>query len=67
MFPSHPRFDTKQPPFRILFRAEANSITLQIAVSQTQKGIEDAWKWVEGNYSLITFIIIKYKMMKSIN
>lgn len=42
------RFDTKQPPFRIIFRAEFASISLQIAVSQTEKGINEAWKWVEG-------------------
>ncbi|EXX64682.1 Mdr1p [Rhizophagus irregularis DAOM 197198w] len=40
-------FDTKQPPFRIIFRAEFTSISLQIAVSQTEKGINEAWKWVE--------------------
>ncbi|CAG8750684.1 3872_t:CDS:10, partial [Gigaspora margarita] len=38
------------PPFRILFRSELGSPSLQIAVSQSQKGIEDAWKWIE--YSL---------------
>ncbi|KAF0513918.1 TBC-domain-containing protein [Gigaspora margarita] len=43
-------FDTKAPPFRILFRSELGSPSLQIAVSQSQKGIEDAWKWIE--YSL---------------
>ncbi|CAG8753353.1 15016_t:CDS:2, partial [Racocetra persica] len=42
--------DTKAPPFRILFRSEVNAPSLQIAVSQSQKGIEDAWKWIE--YSL---------------
>ncbi|CAG8655846.1 14077_t:CDS:10 [Cetraspora pellucida] len=39
--------DTKAPPFRILFRSEVNAPSLQIAVSQSQKGIEDAWKWIE--------------------
>ncbi|CAG8453859.1 15013_t:CDS:2 [Acaulospora colombiana] len=43
--------DTKQPPFRILFRSDINSISLQIAVSQTEKGIEDAWKWVEDSFN----------------
>ncbi|POG64713.1 hypothetical protein GLOIN_2v1672634, partial [Rhizophagus irregularis DAOM 181602=DAOM 197198] len=45
-------FDTKQPPFRIIFRAEFTSISLQIAVSQTEKGINEAWKWVEDNLVL---------------
>ncbi|CAG8711598.1 20681_t:CDS:10 [Dentiscutata erythropus] len=43
-------FEHKAPPFRILFRSEVTSPYLQIAVSQSQKGIEDAWKWIE--YSL---------------
>ncbi|CAG8518956.1 15115_t:CDS:10 [Funneliformis mosseae] len=45
-------FDTKQPPFRIVFRAEPTSTSLQIAVSQTEKGINDAWKWIEDSLFL---------------
>ncbi|CAB4404475.1 unnamed protein product [Rhizophagus irregularis] len=44
--------DTKPPPFRIIFRTEFTSISLQIAVSQTEKGINEAWKWVEDNLVL---------------
>ncbi|CAG8486039.1 12791_t:CDS:10 [Acaulospora morrowiae] len=43
--------DTKQSPFRILFRSDINQSSLQIAVSQTEKGIEDAWKWVEESFN----------------
>ncbi|CAJ0903158.1 11034_t:CDS:2, partial [Entrophospora sp. SA101] len=43
--------DTKQPPFRIIFRSDPLGITLQIAVSETTKGIEDAWKWLEDSLS----------------
>jgi len=41
-------FERKQPPFRIIFKAELTSTSLQIAVSQTEKGINEAWKWIEG-------------------
>ncbi|CAG8533184.1 11287_t:CDS:2 [Paraglomus occultum] len=42
-------FDTKQPPFRLLFRSDVNGLALQIAVSQTEKGIDDAWSWATDN------------------
>ncbi|CAG8514123.1 8514_t:CDS:10 [Ambispora leptoticha] len=41
--------NNKQFPFRIVFRSEVNGTVLQVAASQTQKGIEDAWKWLEVN------------------
>ncbi|CAG8579651.1 6608_t:CDS:10, partial [Ambispora gerdemannii] len=41
--------NNKQFPFRIVFRSEVNGPVLQIAASQNQKGIDDAWKWLEVN------------------
>lgn len=43
------RFDTKQPPFRILFQREVNTNCLQIAVGETETAIEAAWLWIEHN------------------
>ncbi|KAI9306325.1 hypothetical protein BJ944DRAFT_51694 [Cunninghamella echinulata] len=42
-------FDTKQPPYRILFQREPNCTCLQIAVGETEKIIETAWLWMEQN------------------
>ncbi|KAI9470072.1 MAG: hypothetical protein EXX96DRAFT_390467 [Benjaminiella poitrasii] len=39
--------DTKQSPYRILFR-RTNGSYLQIAVAETGKNIELAWNWTEG-------------------
>lgn len=41
-------FDTKQPPYRILYRRGASTICIQIAVAETEKQIEAAWAWVQG-------------------
>ncbi|KAH8551788.1 hypothetical protein BGW37DRAFT_313290 [Umbelopsis sp. PMI_123] len=41
-------FDTKQPPYRILYRRGASTICIQIAVAETEKQIEAAWNWVQG-------------------
>ena len=43
------RFDAKQPPYRILFQRESNTTCLQIAVSDTEEGIEAAWDWIRIN------------------
>ncbi|KAI7901275.1 rab-GTPase-TBC domain-containing protein [Cokeromyces recurvatus] len=40
--------DTKQSPYRILFR-RVNNTFLQIAVAETEKDIELAWSWIEVN------------------
>ncbi|KAG2212948.1 hypothetical protein INT46_008074 [Mucor plumbeus] len=42
-------FDTKLPPFRILFQREVNTMCLQIAVGETEKAIDAAWFWIEKN------------------
>ncbi|KAI8990039.1 hypothetical protein BDB01DRAFT_717684 [Pilobolus umbonatus] len=42
-------FDARQPPFRILFQREPNSVCLQIAVSDSEKHIETAWNWITAN------------------
>ncbi|CAO3684807.1 unnamed protein product [Umbelopsis ramanniana] len=42
-------FDTKQPPYRILYRRGASTICIQIAVAETEKQIEAAWAWVQEN------------------
>ncbi|KAI9478329.1 MAG: rab-GTPase-TBC domain-containing protein [Benjaminiella poitrasii] len=42
-------FDTKLPPYRILFQREVNTLCLQIAVAGTEKAIEAAWIWIEKN------------------
>ncbi|GAN04350.1 hypothetical protein MAM1_0061d03810 [Mucor ambiguus] len=42
-------FDTKLPPFRILFQREVNTMCLQIAVGETEKAINAAWFWIEKN------------------
>ncbi|CAG8672834.1 4282_t:CDS:10 [Cetraspora pellucida] len=41
--------DTNASPFRILFQPEVNGNSIQIAMSKSQKVIEDAWKWIEDN------------------
>lgn len=43
------RFDTKQPPYRILFQREVNTVCLQIAVAETEQAIRSAWIWIEKN------------------
>ncbi|KAF8980526.1 hypothetical protein BGZ46_004067 [Entomortierella lignicola] len=40
-------FDTKQAPFRILFRRQVQAQALMIAEAETQKSIEHAWSWVQ--------------------
>ncbi|KAI8342532.1 hypothetical protein BC941DRAFT_509430, partial [Chlamydoabsidia padenii] len=42
-------FDTKQPPYRILFQRDINSTSLQIAVAETEQVIETAWLWIQQN------------------
>ncbi|KAG1460739.1 hypothetical protein G6F46_005335 [Rhizopus delemar] len=42
-------FDTKQPPYRILFQREVNTVCLQIAVAETEQAIRSAWIWIEKN------------------
>ncbi|KAF9436510.1 hypothetical protein BGZ76_003728 [Entomortierella beljakovae] len=43
-------FDTKQAPFRILFRRQVHAQALNIAEAETQKSIEHAWSWVQENF-----------------
>ncbi|KAG0243797.1 hypothetical protein BGW41_001309 [Actinomortierella wolfii] len=43
-------FDTKQAPFRILFRREVHAQALMIAGAETQKNIEHAWTWIQENF-----------------
>lgn len=38
--------DTKQSPYRILFR-RVNGTNLQVAVAETEKKAEIAWGWIE--------------------
>jgi CRISPR/Cas system-associated protein Cas10 (large subunit of type III CRISPR-Cas system) len=40
------RFDTSQPPYRILFQREVNTSCLLIATADTENIIENAWKWI---------------------
>ncbi|KAG1121474.1 hypothetical protein G6F42_012391 [Rhizopus arrhizus] len=40
--------DTKQSPYRILFR-RVNGTNLQVAVAETEKKVEVAWGWIESN------------------
>ncbi|KAF7724455.1 hypothetical protein EC973_000964 [Apophysomyces ossiformis] len=42
-------FDTKQPPYRILFQRETNAICLQVAVAETEQKIGSAWAWIQRN------------------
>lgn len=42
-------FDTKLPPYRILFQRDVNAICLQIAVGESDKAIDAAWFWIEKN------------------
>jgi len=41
-------FDTKQAPFRILFRRQVHAQALMIAEAESQKNIDQAWTWVQG-------------------
>ncbi|KAG0339286.1 hypothetical protein BG004_006879 [Podila humilis] len=43
-------FDTKQAPFRILFRRQINAQALMIAEAESQKNIDQAWTWVQDNF-----------------
>ncbi|KAF9990589.1 hypothetical protein BGZ75_000786 [Mortierella antarctica] len=43
-------FDTKQAPFRILFRRQLNAQALMIAEAETQKSVDHAWAWVQENF-----------------
>src|SRR6201987_4814558 len=40
------RFDTNQPPYRILFQREVNTSCLLIATADTESVIEDVWNWI---------------------
>ncbi|KAI9244300.1 rab-GTPase-TBC domain-containing protein [Phascolomyces articulosus] len=40
--------DTKQSPYRILYRS-TNGTCLQIAVGETEKQTDLAWRWIEAN------------------
>ncbi|KAI9019408.1 rab-GTPase-TBC domain-containing protein [Phycomyces nitens] len=42
-------FDTKQPPYKILFKRGENAAPLQIAVSESERAIESAWVWIQEN------------------
>lgn len=42
------RFDTKQAPFRILFRRQVNAQALMIGEAEAQKSIDHAWSWIQG-------------------
>ena len=48
-FDTYNSFDTKLPPFRILFQREINSVCLQIAVAESESAIDAAWFWIERN------------------
>ncbi|KAG0014187.1 hypothetical protein BGZ81_000600 [Podila clonocystis] len=43
-------FDTKQAPFRILFRRQVHAQALMIAEAESQKNIDQAWTWVQDNF-----------------
>ncbi|KAG0371872.1 hypothetical protein BGX24_001058 [Mortierella sp. AD032] len=45
-------FDTKQAPFRILFRRQLNAQALMIAEAEAQKNIDHAWTWIQENFVL---------------
>lgn len=40
------RFDTNQPPYRILFQREVNTTCLLLATAETENVIENAWNWI---------------------
>ncbi|KAI7893015.1 uncharacterized protein EV154DRAFT_163921 [Mucor mucedo] len=42
-------FDTKLPPYRILFQRDVNTMCLQVAVAESDKAIDAAWFWIEKN------------------
>ncbi|ORX45517.1 TBC-domain-containing protein [Hesseltinella vesiculosa] len=41
--------DTKQPPYRILFQRDPSTVSLLIAVAETDAFIEKAWQWLQQN------------------
>ncbi|GAA5816203.1 hypothetical protein MFLAVUS_009729 [Mucor flavus] len=43
--------DTKQSPYRILFRRASGSSFLQVAVAETEKKAQVVWAWIESNLS----------------
>ncbi|KAG2237622.1 hypothetical protein INT48_004525 [Thamnidium elegans] len=45
--------DTKQSPYRILFRRASGSSFLQVAVAETEKKAEVVWAWIESNLSTL--------------
>lgn len=46
---AYARFDTKLPPYRILFQRDVNTMCLQIAVAESDRAIDAAWFWIEKN------------------
>lgn len=44
--------DTKQSPYRILYRRVSGTSFLQVAAAETEKKAEVAWSWIEGLSSL---------------
>lgn len=42
------RLDTKQSPYRILFRRANSASFLQVAVAEKEKKAEIAWSWIES-------------------
>jgi hypothetical protein len=40
------RFDTNQPPYRILFQREVNTTCLLLATAEAENVIENAWNWI---------------------
>lgn len=40
--------DTKQSPYRLLYR-RANGSCLQVAVAETEKQADTAWRWIDAN------------------
>lgn len=55
LYKSHSRLDTKQSPYRILFRRAGSASFLQVAVAETEKKAEVAWSWLECMYLLIVY------------
>jgi len=51
-------FDTKQPPFRIVFKSSQNQLGQVIAVGNTKEEIDKDWKYIMGKKKkkLIFFI-----------
>ncbi|KAG0097000.1 hypothetical protein BGZ93_003574 [Podila epicladia] len=46
-------FDTKQAPFRILFRRQVHAQALMIAEAESQKNIDQAWTWVQVGLNVL--------------